>query len=152
MTPPATETSSRLKTASFARTPWNAPRLNLLRIICWVIVLGLGATEAWAARATMFPDGVSYLDIGDAYWRGDWHNAINAYWSPLYPWITGLFLRVFKPSPDWEFPLVHLINFFIYIVALTCFEFFLRTFLDFRAYHWRTNTKSYFGHFRVTLG
>jgi hypothetical protein len=30
-------------------------------------------------------DGISYLDIGDAYWRGDWHMAINAFWSPSIP-------------------------------------------------------------------
>src|SRR5438132_3866371 len=89
----------------------------------------LGAAQAWATRFTMNPDGISYLDIGDAYWRGDWHNAINAYWSPLYSWILGLFLKVLKPSPYWEYPVAHLVNFFIYVAALGCFEFFLRNFI-----------------------
>ena len=34
----------------------------------------------------MISDGVSYLDIGDAYFRGDWKAAVNAYWSPVYSW------------------------------------------------------------------
>jgi hypothetical protein len=94
-----------------------------------VVALALGAAQAWATRFTMNPDGVSYLDIGDAYWRGDWHNAINAYWSPLYSWILGFFLKVLKPSAYWEYPMAHLVNFLIYVAALACFEFFLATFI-----------------------
>src|SRR5438270_2147716 len=101
-----------------------------LRIIGWVLALTLGAARAWATRFYMNPDGISYLDIGDAYWRGDWHNAINAYWSPLYSWILGFFINVVKPTPYWEYPLVHLVNFFIYVGALGCFEFFLSSFIS----------------------
>src|SRR6266849_4808446 len=105
------------------------PNYQLLRIFYWAVALALGAAQAWATRFTMNPDGISYLDIGDAYWRGDWHNAINAYWSPLYSWILGFFLKVVKPSAYWEYPLAHLVNFLIYVVALGCFEFFLATFI-----------------------
>src|SRR6266567_4960977 len=106
-----------------------AANCRLLRIFCWVLALALGAAQAWATRFTMNPDGVSYLDIGDAYWRGDWHNAINAYWSPLYSWILGFFLKVLKPSMYWEYPVVHLVNLLIYVAALASFEFFLATFI-----------------------
>ena len=100
-----------------------------LRILFWGAAIALGAADAWAARFTINPDGISYLDMGDAYWRGDWHMAINAYWSPLYSWILGFFLKVLKPSPYWEYPLAHLVNFLIYVAALACFEFFLRAFI-----------------------
>ena len=103
-----------------------------LRISFWCAAIALGAADAWATRFTMNPDGVSYLDIGDAYWRGDFHSAINAYWSPLYSWILGLFLKVSRPPTYWEYPVVHLVNFFIYVAALTCFEFFLKEFIDSR--------------------
>jgi hypothetical protein len=96
-----------------------------LRLSFWCAAISLGASEAWATRFAMNPDGISYLDIGDAYWRRDWHNALNAYWSPLYSWILGFFLKVLKPSPYWEFPVAHLVNFLIYLAALACFEFFL---------------------------
>jgi 4-amino-4-deoxy-L-arabinose transferase-like glycosyltransferase len=108
-------------------TAATATNYKLLRISCWVVALALGTAQAWATRFTMNPDGISYLDIGDAYWRGDWHNAINAYWSPLYSWILGFFLKVLKPSAYWEYPLAHLVNFLIYVLALACFEFFLVT-------------------------
>lgn len=100
-----------------------------LRVVCWAVTLSLGAAQAWASRFTMNPDGISYLDIGDAYWRGDWHNAINAYWSPLYSWILGLFLKVVKPSPYWEYPLVHLVNFLVFAATVASFEFFLSSFV-----------------------
>ena len=100
-----------------------------LRICFWCAALALGAADAWATRFTMNPDGISYLDMGDAYLRGDWHMAINAYWSPLYSWILGLFLKVLRPPAYWEYPIVHLVNFLIYMVALGCFEFFLYWFI-----------------------
>ena len=102
---------------------------TLLRVFCWIFALAFGTAQAWTTRFTMNPDGVSYLDIGDAYWRGDWHDAINAYWSPLYSWIVGFFLKALKPSTYWEYPLVHLVNFLIYVATLVCFEFFLKTFI-----------------------
>src|SRR5437667_2353881 len=104
-------------------------RPRRLRIFFWSLALVLGASQAWATRFTMNPDGMSYLDMGDAYWRGNWHMAINAYFSPLYSWILGFFMKVLRPSPYWEYPLAHLVNFLIYLAALGCFEFFLRNFI-----------------------
>jgi hypothetical protein len=105
----------------------NAPRHLLLRASCWVVALALGAAQAWSTRFGMNPDGVSYLDIGEAYWGGDWHNAINAYWSPLYSWILGFALRIAKPTANEEYSLAHWVNLGIYVVALACFEYLLVT-------------------------
>lgn len=110
-----------------------------LRTFFWGAAILLGGADAWATRFTMNPDGISYLDMGDAYLSGDWHMAINAYWSPLYSWILGLFLKVMKPSPYWEFPVVHLVNFLIYAAALGSFEFFLCAFIDFRRESWKSS-------------
>jgi len=91
----------------------------------WLIGIVLAALQAWADRHSMGADGMAYLDMGDAYLRGDWGMAINAYWSPFYSWLLGLAMLVLKPSPYWEFPVVHLVNFVIYLFALGCFHFFL---------------------------
>jgi hypothetical protein len=120
-------TSAEIQLQANAATTSN---YKLLRICCWIVTLALGAAQAWATRFTMNPDGISYLDVGDAYWRGDWHNALNAYWSPLYSWILGFFLKVLKPSAYWEYPVAHLVNFLIYAASLGCFEFFLMTFIS----------------------
>src|SRR5215208_5932895 len=74
---------------------------------------------------SMNEDGVSYLDLGDAYLAGDWR-PINSVWSPLYPLILGSVLRLVRPSLQWEFTVVHLVNFGVYVLALICFEFFWR--------------------------
>jgi hypothetical protein len=89
--------------------------------------------DCWINRFKMDPDGVSCLDMGDRYWRGDWHNALNAYWPPLYGWLTGLIFRLTKPSMRWEYPEVHLLNFAIFVAALISFEFFWRGLLESRA-------------------
>jgi hypothetical protein len=99
--------------------------LMMVRILFRVLAISLGALHVYAAikSQSMNADGISYLDIGDAYFRADWANAINPVWSPLYSWILGFANFAFQPSMEWEFPVVHIINFVIYIGALASFEF-----------------------------
>ena len=97
-----------------------------IRILGWCIALAFGLAQALASRHTMQADGISYLDMGDAIIRGDWKMAINAYWSPLYPWLQGLAAWAIKPAPYWQFTLVHLVNFLIYLFALACFDTLLQ--------------------------
>jgi hypothetical protein len=86
----------------------------------------LGSLQALAFRYSMNPDGIAYLDMGDAYARGDWATAIRSHWSPLYAWLLGVVLRLARPPPTLEFPLVHLVNVGVYCVALCAFSFLLR--------------------------
>jgi hypothetical protein len=89
--------------------------------------------HTWAAitSQSMNADGINYLDIGDAYFRGDWANAINPVWPPLYSWILGFVNFIVQPSMDWEFPTVHILNFVIFIGTLFCFEFMWGKLRDF---------------------
>src|SRR3989338_788749 len=104
-----------------------------IRYVFLAFTVVIGGIHAYAARNNMNPDGISYLDIAEAYIRGEWDLAINAWWSPLYSWILGLALSLFHPSAYWEFPLVHAVNFVIYIAAFGSFSFFLHEFI--RALH-----------------
>lgn len=99
-----------------------------IRNWCRALAIVLGALHAYAAikSQSMNADGIAYLDIGDAYFRGDWATAINPVWSPLYSWLLGLVNFIFKPAMQWEFPTVHIVSFFIYLFALACFEFMWR--------------------------
>ena len=103
---------------------------NLRRVhtLFRVLAIGLGVLHVYAAitSQSMNADGISYLDIGDAYFRADWVNAINPVWSPLYSWILGFANFVLRPSIQWEFPVVHIVNFIIYLLALSSFEFLWR--------------------------
>lgn len=50
------------------------------------------------ACAALFPyyryligsDGVSYISIANHYLVGDWRDAVNAYWGPLYSWLLAI--------------------------------------------------------------
>lgn len=101
---------------------------RLVRTTFRLLAAVMGAALAVGAmlRQSMNEDGISYLDMGDAYLRGDWAMAVNAVWSPLYAWILGLAMWLADPSPRWEFALVHAVNFGIYLAALAGFEFFWR--------------------------
>ena len=114
-----------------------APRR--LERLCWLVAAALGFLQAWGRRhesgdgvAYMGADGIAYLDIGDAYWRGDWAAAVNAMWSPFYSWLTGLTLRLIQPSPFQEFTVVRLLNFALYLLSLAAFVLFLRELERFR--------------------
>ena len=102
-------------------------RFKYLGINPWMAVsFALGLVQAWRSRFLMTHDGVAYMDIGDAYLRGDWHTAMNGYFNPLYAWIHALARFVLRPSAYWEYPLVHLVNFGIFVVTTFAFDYFLR--------------------------
>ncbi|NIP54845.1 MAG: hypothetical protein GWO26_23230, partial [Phycisphaerae bacterium] len=86
----------------------------------------LGGIHTWAAATShsMNADGISYLDMGDAVFSGDWATGLSGVWSPLYAWILGAVMRLFDPPMQWEFPLVHIVNYLIFIFTFLAFEFF----------------------------
>ena len=98
---------------------------NRLVFLLRVLAIALGATNAGAAavQQAMGHEGINYLDQGDAWFRGDWSTAVNGTWSPLYAILLGLTLRVTRPSMGLEFPVVHAVNFMVYVAALFAFEF-----------------------------
>jgi hypothetical protein len=93
----------------------------------FILCIALGAFQVWFSRYRMDTDGVSYLDVGDAFYRHDWARAVNAYWSPLYAWLEGLALGLVQPSMWQESIVVHLVNLLIYLFALLAFRFFLHS-------------------------
>jgi hypothetical protein len=110
--------------------PW---RRRGLIVLCWLAAVSLGAVHTWAARHSMNADGMSYLDLADAWrnldavqaWRtGQWTSIANAYWSPLYSWLLAAGLAIARPTPYWEAAVAHLVNFAGYLVALAYFHYF----------------------------
>ena len=132
MTPSPIEENSLEKEASFPSRQGLAGWVEgaLLREGGWMFLcVLLGAAQSWVCRYTMISDGISYLDIGEAYFRRDWAAAVNAYWSPLYSWCLGFGLYLLKPTIWWEFIVVHMVNLLIYVGALLSFRFFMHTVL-----------------------
>ncbi|MFZ0955630.1 MAG: hypothetical protein WAN60_04760 [Candidatus Sulfotelmatobacter sp.] len=100
-----------------------------LRFWALAVIVATGLIRGWVGRYSMDPDGICYLDLGDAFFHRKWFDAVNGYWSPLYAWLLGLAMFLTKPTRQWEFPVVHVVNFIIYLAALAGFEFFLRSLL-----------------------
>lgn len=96
-----------------------------MRAASWGVMVFAGLIETVISRHSMQDDGICYLDMGDAIMRHDWKMALNGVWSPLYPFLQALTLHLFKPSSYSQFTFVHAVNFFIYLFAFACFEFFL---------------------------
>lgn len=104
-------------------------RDEVVRILFWALAIYLGFSQAWSSRMNLVNDTVSFLDLGDFMFSGQWKMAVNGYWNPLYAFLLGLVNFTFKPSPYWEYPLVHLLLLFVFILALWCFDFFLQEML-----------------------
>jgi hypothetical protein len=102
----------------------NLYRISTIRIVFWSLAFLLGAAQTWEFRHVSFSDGISYMDIADAYMRGDWHNAINPYWSPLYSWAIAVADVILRPAPYWQVATLHFVNFLAFIAAFLAFEFF----------------------------
>ncbi|MBC6492753.1 hypothetical protein ACFSQD_17640 [Flavihumibacter stibioxidans] len=68
------------------------------------------------------PDGIAYLTIAKNYANGNWHAAINAYWSPLLSWI----LSPFSFIPVELLFFYYALNFFLGLAGLFVFRQLMR--------------------------
>ena len=102
---------------------------RLGRWALWLIMLATWFVQAMALRHKIDADGISYLDIGTAFWNGDWHAVVNGWWSPAYPILVGLWLKIWRPAPYYEFAAVRLCGCLMAVVTLISFEFLLKAVL-----------------------
>ena len=106
--------------------------LSRIRPILWGVSGFLGVVQTWYSRHVLRADGISYMAIADYYRKGDWHNALNDYWSPLYSWAIAVMEIVLHPSPYWQAATLHVVNLLAYIAAIIGFELFLRHLIAFQ--------------------
>ena len=97
----------------------------------WCLCLVCAGVFAISGRHSMNPDGLSYLDMASEALRSGPSALLNGLWSPGYPALLSLALALFHPAPGQEFPLVHLVNFCIFVITLRAFHFFLRRWLSY---------------------
>jgi hypothetical protein len=97
-----------------------------VRLAFWSVGILLASAQAWIGRYEVSADSISYLDMSDGLQRGsDWHLMINGMYSQLYPFLLGIFRRIFSISPGNEIPYSHLLGVVFFVFAFACFEFFL---------------------------
>ena len=92
----------------------------------WIVSTLLAAILVWSGRFVVNPDGISYLDLSDDIRAGRFADAVNAHWSPGYPYLLSLWLSPFSPGSPLESTAVHALNGVIFLGALAAFEFFLK--------------------------
>jgi hypothetical protein len=88
--------------------------------------------QSLAARDFATADAISYLDIAYSCLAGNWHALVNGWWSPAFPFLLTIWLKIFNPSPFREAVVMHLFSFASLAVALAVSEYFICTFLVFR--------------------
>ncbi len=97
---------------------WQRLSWICLHAISIAIIVIAGFSQLWCWRNTVTGDAISYLDIARLYLQGDWHSALSSYWCPMYSWLLAVLFKVWTPTIDTEFFLVHSLNFAIFIFAL----------------------------------
>ena len=99
-----------------------------LKFCIWTVTLCVWLAEALAARGPLDADAISYLNIAHSCLGGNWHALVNGWWSPGYPFLLTIWLKIFHPSVFQEARAMHLFAFFSLLVALLSFEYFLSVF------------------------
>lgn len=85
----------------------------------------MGALQGWAERHIISPDGLSYLNLSDAWASGSWSAGLNGYWSPLYPAALAVARVLLNPSPANEATVLHAVNYAFLVLSLVGFELVL---------------------------
>jgi hypothetical protein len=107
-------------------------RHHRLRLVLALIVAALAVYPAWLARFDLINDTVSYLDMGDLFWSGQFGAIVNGTWGPLYAVLLGAWLRLVNPAPQWEYAAIHVLLFGVFLSCIACFDAFLASLLEFR--------------------
>ena len=105
--------------------PDETRELKRLRVLSVLIAILLGFLLSWATRYSMTSDSLSYIDIAGYFSEGDWEAALRPSWCPLFPFLVSIGFYVLKPTPYWEFQVLHLVNFLVYIGTIFAFDFFI---------------------------
>ncbi|MFZ3217037.1 MAG: glycosyltransferase family 39 protein [Candidatus Acidiferrales bacterium] len=98
----------------------------------WAVLVCAWLGQSLTAENSLNADAVAYLDIAYSCLRGNWHALVNGYWSPGYPFLLALCVKLFGVGPFHEALAVHLFAVASLIVALGCFEYFLAVFFSYR--------------------
>src|SRR6201986_3252241 len=95
------------------------------KLLVWLVLLVAWVAQSLAICNVLNADGGSYLDIAYSCASGNWNALVNAYWSPGYPFLLALYIKLFHVAPYYEPLAIHLFAVASLIVALISLEYFL---------------------------
>jgi len=120
--------------ADISPPPHAKPRLWFA--VATLFVLTLGALEGWYGKTVAGDvygsDAVQYLDIAQAFERGDLHSALNPLWSQGYPALLAVIRPAFAASREGEWNAIRTLNFAIFAFSWLAFAAFVRELLRHR--------------------
>lgn len=122
---------NNIKDFLFSDELYQKHEIKKLRIFLWGVCIFLALISGWNAKYSIFPDGICYLDLGDAFFSGDFKTAVNSYWSPMYGILIGSGVNLFNLRMENEIYFVKFINILILIFTLFSFDYLLRTLIRF---------------------
>ncbi|MEO6525244.1 MAG: hypothetical protein ABIP93_01335, partial [Gemmatimonadaceae bacterium] len=96
----------------------------------WAFLVIVAGVQGWLSRHAANTDGVGYLDQSDQFLAHGWHAPTNGYWSPLYPALLAAARWMFGSGPALDYPLAHLVNFIVCIIAFGCGEWLRRELVE----------------------
>ena len=74
-------------------------RLNIVLICSLLLYSAIGVYLLSHYQYATGADGMSYINISKLYLTGDFKDAINGYWGPLFSWLLIPFLKIFGSNP-----------------------------------------------------
>lgn len=105
--------------------------INKIVVFYLFLFVVIGILQSYNNRYYIYSDLISYLDISKNIYNNNISYALNAFWSPLYPFIIGLILKITDPSIYYESWVVYSTNFVIFICSFFCFIFFINGFINY---------------------
>jgi hypothetical protein len=84
---------------------------------------------SWQGRTYINPDGISYLDVAREMLKANPGAYFHPYWSPLFPALLALAIKLVSPAPASMLLLAHAVIALSALAALAAFIFF--------TYEWR---------------
>jgi hypothetical protein len=86
------------------------------KIVIASSIVALALLQTYRLRYAITDDECSYLDIARRLSTGDWNAALNGHWSPLYPLLISVGLRL-SPDGVFEFSVIQIVNCTIFLFA-----------------------------------
>lgn len=97
------------------------------RKIFWIGGILATAVLTYTTRHFINGDAINYIEMGEAFRHGQWHDFVNLTASPGYAILLGLTQLLLDTNPLNEIPLLKIVNFALVIAAMGACDFLLLT-------------------------
>jgi hypothetical protein len=114
------KSNSDLQMSPTAANPSRSP--SLVSALCLSVTLLAGALQLWLRRYQIGTDGVSYRDMAAGVLEGRWSSLLNGCWSPGYPAILALGMKLI-PNEQWA---VKAVNYLLFVCATLCLMYLFK--------------------------